>query len=204
MKAFLPHQTPVKTSGIALVIAVALTFAALSLHEPTASAENLPPTLSPELERVRDHLAKYKDPAVAVRDGYFSTLGCVHYKDGAMGVHFLNPALISPNTDPNKPQILVYEPKGEKLELVAAEWFIPLATGVDKRPTLFGQPFDGPIEGHEPLMPQGLHHYDLHVWLFKANPKGVFAATNPSVSCGSYAYSFLEEPPAAVHHHGAK
>jgi hypothetical protein len=156
-----------------------------------------------ELERVRDVLAKYRNPVTAVRDGYFSTLGCVHYKEGAMGVHFLNPALISPKVDPDKPQILVYEPKGDQLELVAAEWFVPLATGVDARPTLFGRPFDGPMAGHEPLMPEGLHHYDLHVWLFKENPAGVFATTNPDVSCANYGYGFLEEPPPIVLHHGA-
>jgi hypothetical protein len=160
----------------------------------------LPPKLSPELEGVRDQLAKYQDPVAAVHDGYFSTLGCVYYKDGAMGVHFLNPALISPKPDPSKPQILVYEPVGDKLRLVAAEWLIPLATGIKERPTLFGQPFNGPMEGHEPLMTHKLHHYDLHVWLFKDNPTGVFAVTNPTVSCDNYGYAFLEEPPAIVAH----
>jgi hypothetical protein len=167
------------------------------------STEIVRPKLSPELERARTVLAKYKDPVTAVRDGYFSTLGCVHYKEGAMGVHFLNPALISTKLDPDKPQILVYEPKGDQLELVAAEWFVPLATGVEMRPSLFGQPFDGPMAGHEPLMLESLHHYDLHVWLFKENPRGVFANTNPNVSCENYGYSFLEEPPATVAHHGA-
>lgn len=180
----------------------ALALAALSIQG--AAAESKAPVLTPELERVRDQLAKYKDPVVAVRDGYFSTLGCVHYKSGAMGVHFLNPALISPNPDPAKPQLLVYEPKGDKLELVAAEWLIPLSTGIDKRPTLFGRPFDGPMEGHEPLMAKEFHHYDLHVWLFRENPKGMFAATNPNVSCAGYGYALLEEPTAIVHHHSAK
>jgi hypothetical protein len=26
-------------------------------------------------------------------------------------------------------------------------------------------------------------HYDLHVWLFKPNPAGVFASWNPRVHC---------------------
>jgi hypothetical protein len=198
------RKTPAETSNLARAIAFALALAGISAGGPTASAESRSPKLSPELERVRDQLAKYKDPLAAVRDGYSSTLGCVHYKDGAMGVHFLNPAFISPNLDPGKPQLLVYEPRGDKLELVAAEWFVPLATGIDKRPTLFGQPFDGPMGGHEPLMPKELHHYDLHVWLFEENPKGLFATTNPNVACGNYGYALLEEPPAAVPHHGAK
>jgi len=32
------------------------------------------PALPPELEKVRSALEKYKDPIVAVHDGYFSTL----------------------------------------------------------------------------------------------------------------------------------
>ncbi len=203
MKAFHHRKAPAGTSSAARTIAIGLALAALSIQGPAAFAETSSPKLSPELERVRDRLAKYKEPVVAVRDGYFSTLGCVHYKDGAMGVHFLNPAFISPAPDPDKPQILVYEPKGDKLELVAAEWFIPLATGVGKRPVLFDRPFDGPMAGHEPLMTHQLHHYDLHVWLFKENPMGLFAAINPDVSCRDYGYALLEEPPAAVPHHGA-
>jgi hypothetical protein len=186
-----------KTQGLVLALA------GMVVQPALAGAAEQAPKLSPELERAREALAKYKDPVTAVRDGYFSTLGCVHYKEGAMGVHFLNPALISPKVDPDKPQILVYEPKGDRLELVAAEWFVPLATGVDARPTLFGRPFDGPMAGHEPLMPDGLHHYDLHVWLFKENPAGVFATTNPNVSCANYGYALLEEPPPIVAHHGA-
>lgn len=197
------RRTAARAFGRARTLAVMLGLAALFGHSAAATAESAAPQLSPELATVRDLLAKYKDPVAAVRDGYFSTLGCVHYESGAMGVHFLNPALISPTIDPGKPQILVYEPVGDSLELVAAEWFVPLATGITERPTLLGQPFDGPMEGHEPLMPQALHHYDLHVWLFKENPRGIFAAINPAVSCDGYGYAFLEQPTATVAHHGA-
>lgn len=96
---------------------------------------------------MRAALEKYRDPVVAVHDGYFSTLGCVEfphaagagrlpYPAGGMGVHFLNPSLIGPVPDPLRPQILVYEPDGDKLRLVGVEWFIPLATGVKERPQL--------------------------------------------------------------------
>jgi hypothetical protein len=169
------------------------------------------PGVSPELERVRAALDKYRDPIVAVHDGYFSTVGCVHYPEpgkpghvpypaGGMGVHFLNPALMGPTVDPMKPQILVYEPDGDKLRLVAAEWFVPLETGVKERPRLFGQPFDGPMAGHDPLMPAGLHHYDLHVWLWKHNPAGLFSPTNPDVKCPAGTYSLKEEAPRIVPH----
>lgn len=158
--------------------------------------------LTPELIKLRDDLAKYKDPFVAVRDGYFSTVGCVQYPDGDMGVHFLNPAFVGPEPDPAKPAILLYEPRPDgKLELVGVEWFIPLATGVKGRPTLFGQEFEGPMAGHEPLISDSLHHYDLHAWLYKENPLGVFHHSNPEVNCAKAAsYPLREEPTRIVPH----
>jgi hypothetical protein len=181
---------------------------------PTISplqAQAARPKLPPELEKVRAALDKYQDPVAAIHDGYFSTLGCVSYptagrhgqvayKPGAMGVHFLNPALVGPQVDPAKPQVLLYEPDGDKLRLVAAEWFVPLATGVKERPQLNGRPFDGPMEGHPPLLPLALHHYDLHVWLWKENPAGLFSPTNSSVKCPPGAYTFEEQAPKIVAH----
>lgn len=189
--------------------AVLLLVAAVSLLALPARAQG--PVLPAELETIRAALAKYEDPVVAIHDGYFSTLGCVEfprpaapghipYPPGGMGIHFLNPQLISPIPDPMRPQILIYEPVGDRLRLVAVEWFIPLATGIKERPAIFGQPFDGPMEGHHPLLPAGLHHYDLHVWLFKANPSGLFSPTNPSVACGAYGYTFREDAPMFVPH----
>lgn len=164
---------------------------------------------APMLDSVRAALRKYQDPVVAIHDGYFSTLGCVEihqpggpghvaYQPGGMGVHFLNPALIGPVPDPARPQVLLYEPVGDSLRLVGAEWFIPLATGVRERPQLFGQPFLGPMQGHHPLIPLELNHFDLHVWLFKPNPRGLFDSTNPDVRCGRYSYNFVLQAPMLV------
>jgi hypothetical protein len=185
----------------------------------TATASAQSNEMSPALDSVRASLARYEDPLQAVHDGYFSTVSCIAfpkgeamdheahesgaipdmaYKPGAMGVHFLNPNLISAKPDPTKPNVLLYEPVGDKLRLVGAEWFVPLATGVKERPTLFGHPFDGPMEGHQPIMPAELTHYDLHVWLFKDNPYGMFIATNPDVKCGKYAYTTNEGAPKMV------
>lgn len=163
----------------------------------------------PDLSAVRSALEKYKDPYVAIHDGYFSTLGCVEighagaaghvpYKPGGMGVHFINTSHIGPVPDPAKPQVLIYEPNGNKLRLVAAEWFIPLATGVKAHPALWNHPFDGPMMGHPPLLPMDMHHYDLHVWLYKPNPLGIFSPTNPSVKCTGHPYRLVEEAPELV------
>jgi hypothetical protein len=169
------------------------------------------PALPPELEKVRAALEKYQDPYVAVHDGYFSTVGCIEFPEaggagqlpyhaGGMGIHFLNPRLVGPVPDPLRPPILLYEPHGDKLRLVGAEWFVPLATGITERPTVFGRAFDGPMEGHEPIMPKALHHYDLHVWLWKENPRGLFSATHPGLSCAGYGHTLKEGAPRVVSH----
>ena len=167
-------------------------------------------TLSPELQSVRKLLEKYNDPIVAVHDGFYSSVGCISYPNGggegamqyapgAMGVHFLNMGNVGPKLDPSKPQVLIYEPVGDKLRLVAAEWFMPAELAGGKAPSVFGQELGGPMEGHKPLMPDGLHHYDLHVWLWKTNPEGVFSPTNPAVKCPTTGYSFAEAAPKMVH-----
>ncbi len=184
--------------GVARLV-MGVTLMAVATQAGAQGADQPMPKLSPELEAVRAKIAKYQDPILAVHDGYFSTLGCVQHADGAMGVHFLNPALIGPVPDPAAPPILMYEPdKAGKLHLVAVEWLVPLATGVKERPKLFGQSFKGPMEGHEPLLPKQLHHYDMHAWLFRENPGGVFHNTNSNVDCGNSAYALKEAPPPEV------
>lgn len=174
-----------------------------------AAQEASPPTLTPELERVRTALEKYQDPIMAVQDGYLSTVGCIDYPEGSsegkmqyvpggMGIHFLNPQLVGPDLDPTKPQVLIYEPDGQKLRLVAAEWFVPTQVAGSQRPEIFGRQLDGPMEGHEPIMPKAMHHYDLHVWLWKNNPAGVFSPTNPALTCPNDGYSFSEHTPKVV------
>ena len=184
--------------GLAVAALLTLWGAGAEAHKHAAPVMEL----TPELIKLRDSLAKYKDPFVAVRDGYFSTVGCVQTPDGGMGIHFLNPALIGPKADPAKPPILMYEPGSDgKFQLIAVEWIIPLATGIKARPTLFGQDFEGPMAGHEPLIPDGLHHYDLHAWIFKKNPKGVYSHANPDVDCSKGAiYPLREVRPRTVPH----
>jgi hypothetical protein len=195
---------------ISLDTTLALLLAFLALFGSTSSAQSSAlPKVSPELEQVRAALDKYQDPILAVHDGYFSSVGCIEYPagghegtmqyaPGGMGVHFLNLGLVGPNLDPAKPQVLIYEPDGDKLRLVAAEWFVPVQAAGATRPTIFGKELQGPMEGHTPLMAEGLHHYDLHVWLWKTNAAGVFAPTNAAVKCPKQGYSFAEKAPKLV------
>jgi hypothetical protein len=190
----------------ALIVAVLL--AAPSI----ASAQAAAPTLPPELVSVRAGLDKYQDPMVAVADGYLSTISCIEFPKpfaegplqvaaGGMGVHLLNMGNVGPTLDPTKPQVLIYEPKGDKLVLVAAEWFMPMQVAGSTHPSIFGQSMNGPMEGHPPIMPPELHHYDLHVWLWKTNPAGVFSPTNPAVSCPKGGYTYAADGAKMVHTH---
>src|SRR5438105_3684995 len=89
------------------VIVVALLGAALMMAccDPASAQvqQAKEPTLTLSLAATRAALDKYKNPLLAVRDGYFSTVACLAYpasgmsshtddKPGAMGVHFLNPS----------------------------------------------------------------------------------------------------------------
>ena len=149
------------------------------------------PALSPELEALRASVEKYKDPILAVHDGYHSTVACITGANGSMGVHLVNEGLIGQELDPMRPAVLVYEPVGDKLELVGVEWISP-ASPESEKPQLFGQDFHGPMDGHEPLMPKEVRHYDLHAWIFKANPAGVFENWNADVTCDAEpAYTIL-------------
>ena len=95
-----------------------------------------------------------------------------------MGIHYANMSLFGPGNDPARPEILLYLPRKDgSLEFVAAEYF-QVGTNADK-PSIFGQPFDGPMLGHNPQMPI---HYDLHMWVAK-HPAGLFAQWNPAISC---------------------
>ena len=181
-----------RTTVAAVIGAVALTTltaAGASAHgdttDSTGAGRALPAGTQAELSHLRQQLAKYRDPAAAIADGYLPTDACVELPGvGGMGYHYLNPALLG-SIDPDHPSILVYVPDGNGgRTLGAAEWFHAdadqdLATDGD-RPSLFGVPFDGPMPGHEPGMPI---HYDLHAWLFTPNPTGVLQPWNPKVHC---------------------
>ena len=105
---------------------------------------------------------------------------------GAMGVHWLNPAYLTTDLSPSKPQVLVYEPDAHgRLKLVALEFVVFKADWVaahgDTTPSLFGEDFMDSGFPNRYDLPQ---FYALHVWLWKSNPAGLFKPFNPNVSCG--------------------
>lgn len=185
---------------LALILAT-LAFS-LALVPALAAPGSSDPVVNRQLAAVRAATAKYHDPAVAIADGYLPTEVCVASPDGGMGMHYVNPSRVG-KLDPLRPDVLLYEPAPGGLRLVGVEylqfalvqlpgshdwtlWFDqnppPDGSTFAPAPSLFGQRFNGPMAGHEPDMPW---HYDLHVWLWKANPDGVFSTWNPNVHCPS-------------------
>lgn len=138
------------------------------------------------LQAARQAAERYASVGAATAAGYVPASPCESSPQGAMGVHYVNPpSTQDPALDRRAPEVLLYAPGSSGLELVGVEYFKAdadqdLATDGD-RPSLFGRAFDGPMAGHAPGMPI---HYDLHVWLQKRNPSGVFAQWNPDVRCG--------------------
>jgi hypothetical protein len=165
----------------------------------------------PNLAAVKAHAAKYQDVKVAIAEGYTTDGKCTTAEalgypaaEGAMGLHYVRKDWlgISPgvpgrvtgtgtHTDFLKPSMLVYEPQADgSLKLVAVENLVFesawRAAGHAGAPTFHGVPYvllkDDPstkldeAHNYEP-------HYELHVWLFRHNPLGMFREFNPAVTC---------------------
>lgn len=137
-------------------------------------------TVSQQLAQVRRATAKYHNVSKALADGYLMTNECVASPAGTMGYHFIKPSLMADSTlDIEEPEVLVYRKlKNGKYRLVAVEYLV-FDTG-QPHPSLFGRPLNGPMPGHAPGMPV---HYDLHAWVWKHNPTGIFEDWNPTFGC---------------------
>ena len=128
------------------------------------------------VDHVRAANDRFKDVAVAVSEGY-APIPCASGVDGgAMGVHYVNTALIGDSIDIKHPQAVMYEPKPDgKMDLIAVEYI------TSKGPaSLQGQLFS--FTGAPNRYGLG-PFYELHVWAWKPNPHGTFADMNPTVSC---------------------
>ena len=170
-----------------LVITLAAAAAATTGLVPAAVAAGDGAEVHTTVATARRATERYHDLDAALADGYVRVTGCVQLPGvGGMGIHYLNPRLAAdPAIVADQPEELLYVPGPDgTLELAGVEYFRADAdqdlTTTDDRPSLAGVPFDGPMAGHTPGMPV---HYDLHVWAWRANPAGTFAAWNPNVHC---------------------
>ncbi len=137
------------------------------------------------VQDVRAAVQQFANVNNATAAGYGPFLGCVSGPDhGAMGIHYVNGALLNGTVDVQHPQALIYEPSSEsKLTLVGVEYIADAATWLSSHsgpPVLDGQVFnfvDSPNRFNIPSF------FELHVWAFRNNPQGSFVDWNNHVSC---------------------
>jgi hypothetical protein len=171
-----------------LSVGIAMLLVVIAAGVAYAATGTTDPQVLRDLAKVRQATAKYHDVNVALADGFIQTPACVASPDGGMGIHFINPdRLMDPAENILEPEILLYVETADGMKLLGVEYFYgigapdtPVPNPAPPAPILFGRPFDGPMEQHEPGQPP---HYDLHVWIWQPNPSGMFAPFNPNVSC---------------------
>jgi hypothetical protein len=147
------------------------------------------------LAQIRSATAKYHNFDAAVADDYVLDPHCVeHPVLGAMGHHAVNMSRVVPAVVPSEPGVLVYEPmKNGKYRLVAVEFLVPAEPWDAANP---GPPMLGEVEfadHREIIWVEGVPvnvnggppfpHYQLHVWVWKNNPSGMYFPFNPNVRC---------------------
>jgi hypothetical protein len=136
---------------------------------------------------------KFRKLAVAEHNGYAilkdaAGIACIDNPGvGGMGVHYVNGDLVGDGAvKATTPEALVYEPRPNgRLRLVALEYVVFQAdwdAHHAKLPRLFGEDFELVGEGNRYGLPA---FYELHAWVFKHNPRGMFDDWNPRVTCPS-------------------
>lgn len=159
------------------VPALAAASLALVIAVPALAAD----PVGGQLGKLRAATAQYHDVAVAIADGYVPTEECVSSPAGGMGYHYVNPAeAMNPASSPTRPDVLLYAPSPDGPRLVGVEWIVFDADqdmGTVEQHSVLGQTFNGPMTHGLPV------HYDLHAWIWQANPAGLFEDFNPNVHC---------------------
>ena len=167
-----------------LATAAAVLAAALGLGAASASADG-------GLATARAGTAPFHSSAAAQAAGYgllvdTAGIACIDNPGaGGMGIHYVNGTLVSDDeVVAGTPELVVYEPtKAGRLRLVAAEYVVFKAAWDATHtspPELFGREFELVPAGNRYGLPP---FYELHAWLWKHNPAGIFDDWNPRVTC---------------------
>jgi hypothetical protein len=175
-------------------------------HHPTGETTQVRHALS----QAKAATAVYRSPQMAASDGYAVPPApaplheCIRAEDGhaAMGVHHIKAANLDATLDAEAPEVLVYEPtENGRPRLVALEYVVFedawKAEHGESTPRLFGRDLTYVGAGNRYELPP---FYQIHAWVWKHNPDGLFADHNPRVSCpGSPA---VESPSGGAHDFG--
>jgi hypothetical protein len=167
------------------MVALATVAVAIAASQATAAAK------PGDLSTARAATAGYhnNDAALAAGYGEFKDaqgIACIEQPGaGGMGIHYVNGALVGDAAvKAATPEALVYEPTPNgRLRLVAAEYIVfqdAWDATHSSPPSLFGQPFELIESPNRYGLPP---FYELHAWIWRPNPSGIFKDWNPSVSC---------------------
>jgi hypothetical protein len=168
---------------------IALATVAVAIGAPAATTAAKPNDLS----TARAATAGYHNNDAALAAGYeefrdAQRIACIDQPGaGGMGIHFASLALVVDDVvDAAAPEALVYEPQPNgRMRLVAAEYIVfqdAWDAGHSSPPSLFGRQFELiPAPNRYGLPP----FYELHAWVWKHNPSGMFNDWNPRVSCAA-------------------
>ncbi len=131
-----------------------------------------------EVDQVRAATTKYANIDVAVNEGFFDASGFVPN----MGHHYILPPRIDGTFVLEEPEIILYAPDANgTMEFVAVEYVVPIAD-LDN-PGSPPEGFTGDLDEWE--INPNLSQWQLHVWLVKENPDGIFAPHNPVIGTGN-------------------
>ena len=167
------------------MFAVAVSACARNAHTgmnmSTSAAE--PTAYSGEVQagyaRVRAATASYRVLDSAVAKGYPASVAqCLSDPThGAMGFHHMNRSLLDNKIEVEKPEILLYERKGDgSYGLNGVEYIIPYRVWPkDSVPPK--------LMGRDMLKSDPLQLWYTHMWVWTPNSAGLFADWNPSVKC---------------------
>jgi hypothetical protein len=193
--------------------ASAAPLAAQAAPAPASTSTVAVASAEPTLEELRALTERYRDVNVAIADGYVrdpsntcETADMVgrDRADGVMGIHYAHMGRLGVTAPPNPkvdgngihtdfraPSVLIYEPQADgSLELVAVENLVFIkaweAAGHKAPPSYLGNVFNRMEDDPSTEADEAHHfapHYDLHVWLYRENPRGMFTQFNPAASC---------------------
>jgi hypothetical protein len=180
------HKSTLCTLRLGLLSALTAAGPLLAAGTGAGGSEQEQTASSTLVQTVRAATERFVDVNAATAAGYAPAFGCVTGPDmGAMGVHYINNALVSGGElNANEPQALIYEPVGKAMKLVGVE-FIAIAD-----PWLTAHQQAPPVLDGQLLQYIGTPNryglpglFELHVWAWRDNPHGAFVDWNTHVSC---------------------
>jgi hypothetical protein len=121
--------------------------------------------------------ARYHNLELAIADGFVLVHPCEERPgEGPVGLLYAHFGRVGDGLiDPEQPEGLIYEPgMNGGLSLVGVEFAVPYQDPIQQPPQFLGATF-------QPEDEFGV--FGLHVWVWRHNPEGMFATTNPNVSC---------------------